>query len=122
MRFNPRTRLANPAIRNLIMALYSDELRGQVAAAFIILKPGIQPSDALKKEIIGNVRQVMGPIVVFKDIAFVNLLPKTRSGKIMRRVVRKLWLGEELGDISTIETETSVDEVREAVSKLRRIH
>ena len=95
-----------------------DELRGQVVAAFIVLKQGHQPSDELKKEIIGQVRKTMGPIIVFQGIEFVNLLPKTRSGKIMRRVMRKLWVGEELGDISTIEVEASIDEVKDAVSRL----
>ena len=63
----------------------------------------------------------MGPIVVFQGIEFVNLLPKTRSGKIMRGVMRKLWAGEELGDLSTIETEASVDEVKGAVQKIKRL-
>jgi len=110
-----------PAVNEAAVCGVPDELRGQVAAAFIVLKPGVQPSDELKKEIIGHVRKVMGPIVVFQGIEFVNLLPKTRSGKIMRRVMRKLWVGEELGDLSTIETEASVDEVKEAVSKLHHV-
>jgi len=60
----------------------------------------------------------MGPIVVMKDIQFINTLPKTRSGKIMRRVMKSLMMGEELGDLSTIEEEASVDEIREAVEKM----
>jgi acetyl-CoA synthetase len=80
----------------------------------------LQPSEELKKGIIEQVRKVMGPIVIFKGVEFVNVLPKTRSGKIMRRVMRKLWTGEELGDLSTIETEASVDEVKEAILKLNR--
>ena len=113
--------ISHPAVNEAAVCGVADELRGQVAAAFIVLKPGVQPSDRLKKEIMGHVRKVMGPIVVFQGIEFVNLLPKTRSGKIMRRVIGKLWVGEELGDISTIETEASIDEVKEAVSKLRRV-
>ena len=54
----------------------------------------------------------MGPIVVMKDIQFINTLPKTRSGKIMRRVMKSLMMGEELGDLSTIEEEASVEAVR----------
>jgi len=93
-------------------------LEGKPQTAFIVLKPGLQPSDELKNEIVAHVRNVLGPIVVFQGIEFVNLLPKTRSGKIMRRVMRKLWLGEDLGDLSTIETEASIEEVKQAVSKL----
>jgi len=65
------------------------------------------------------VRRTYGPIVVFRGIEFVNLLPKTRSGKIMRRVLRRLWTGEPLGDLSTLEEEASIEEVKEAISRLR---
>ncbi|MBA7480477.1 Acetyl-coenzyme A synthetase [subsurface metagenome] len=109
--------VSHPAVAEAAVCGVPDELRGQAIAAFIVLKLGVEPSDELKKEITGHVRKVMGPIVVFQGIEFVNLLPKTRSGKIMRRVMRKLWMGEELGDLSTIETEASIDEVKEAVSK-----
>lgn len=111
--------VSHPAVSEAAVCGVPDELRGQVVAAFIVLKPEHQPSDELKKEIIGQVRKVMGPIVVFHGVEFVNLLPKTRSGKIMRRVMRKLWAGEQLGDLSTIETEASIEEVKEALSKIR---
>jgi acetyl-CoA synthetase len=91
---------------------------GQAAVAFIVLKPGVEPSDDLKGKLVRHVRKVMGPIVVFRGVEFTSSLPKTRSGKIMRRVMRKLWMGEDLGDLSTIETEASVNEVKEAISKL----
>jgi len=113
--------LQHPAVNEAAVCGVPDELRGQVVAAFIVLKPRFKPSDELKKEIIGHARKVMGPIVIFQGVEFVNSLPKTRSGKIMRRVMRKLWMSEELGDLSTIETEASVDEVKEAVSKLHRV-
>ncbi len=57
--------------------------------------------------------------MVFWGLEFVNMLPKTRSGKIMRRVLRRLWTGEPLGDLSTLEEEASIEEVREAVEKLK---
>ncbi len=59
--------------------------------------------------------------MVFRDIQFVNMLPKTRSGKIMRRVMKRLFLGQELGDLSTIEEEASVEEIKEAVEKLKKL-
>jgi acetyl-CoA synthetase len=96
-----------------------DDLRGEVACAFVVLRAGVEPSDELKKELIKHVRDVMGPIVVIRDIQFVRMLPKTRSGKIMRRVMRKLWLGEDLGDLSTIEDGASVDEIRDAIVKMK---
>ena len=79
-----------------------------------------QPSEELKEELIQHVRKEMGPIVVIRDVVFINMLPKTRSGKIMRRVIKALLTNEEIGDISTIEEEASVDEVKEALGKLKR--
>ena len=64
-------------------------------------------------------RNAMGPIVVIRDVQFVKMLPKTRSGKIMRRVMKKLWLGEDLGDLSTIEDGASVEEIRDAIGKMK---
>ncbi|MHB8896604.1 MAG: acetate--CoA ligase [Candidatus Geothermincolia bacterium] len=96
-----------------------DELRGEVACAFVVLQTGLEPSDELKKDLIMHVRNVMGPIVVIRDIQFVHMLPKTRSGKIMRRVMKRLWLGEDLGDLSTIEDGASVEEIRDAIGKMQ---
>ena len=110
--------VSHPAVIEAAVCGVPDELRGEVVAAFLVLKSGYQPSDELRKELIEHTRRVMGPIVIFKGIEFVNVLPKTRTGKIMRRVMRKLWAGEELGDLSAIETEASVEEVKEAVSKI----
>jgi acetyl-CoA synthetase len=62
----------------------------------------------------------MSAIVVMKDIEFVHMLPKTRSGKIMRRVMKSLLAGNDLGDISTIEEEASVEEIREVVQRLKK--
>lgn len=113
--------ISHPAVAEAGVCGVPDELRGEVAAAFVVLKQGFYPSEELKKNIIEHVRKTLGPIVVFRDIQFVNMLPKTRSGKIMRRVMKRLFLGQELGDLSTIEEEASIAEIREAVEKLRRV-
>lgn len=113
--------VSHPAVAEAGVCGVPDEIRGEVAAAFVVLKQGFNPSEELKKNIIEHVRKTLGPIVVFKDIQFVNMLPKTRSGKIMRRVMKRLFLGQELGDISTLEEEASIAEIREAVEKLRRV-
>ena len=62
-----------------------------------------------------SVRKTMGPIVIISDIYFVSILPKTRSGKIMRRVVRAIITDKPLGDFSTIEDESSIEELKRAV-------
>jgi len=98
-----------------------DELRGEVASAFVVLASGYQASEELKRELIQHIRKTMGAIIVMKDIEFVDMLPKTRSGKIMRRVMKSLLAGQELGDLSTIEEEASVDEIRDAVQKIKSI-
>jgi acetyl-CoA synthetase len=110
--------ISHPAVNEAAVFGVPDDLRGQAAVAFIVLKQGVEPSDGLKDELIKYVKKVIGPIIVFQGMEFSDSLPKTRSGKIMRRVMRKLWIGEELGDLSTIENEASVDEVKEAISKL----
>ncbi len=79
-----------------------DKIRGEVIKAFVILKQGTQGSDELKLELKKQVRKTLGPIAVIKDIEFVEKLPKTRSGKIMRRVLKAKELGLPLGDTSSL--------------------
>jgi len=112
--------ISHPAVAEAGVCGIPDELRGEVAMSLVVLNPGYQPSEELKKELIEHVRRTMGPIVVFGGIEFVSMLPKTKSGKIMRRVMKKLWMGEDLGDLSTIEEGASVEEVREAILGLKR--
>ena len=91
-----------------------DELRGEVISAFVVLKQGQTPSAALRQEILDTVRKDLGAIAVIGDLNFVRNLPKTRSGKIMRRVLKAVTLGKDPGDITTIEDEGSVEEARSA--------
>jgi len=79
-----------------------DPIKGEVIKAFVILKQGVKGSDALKLELGKCVRKEIGPIAVIKDIEFVDKLPKTRSGKIMRRVLKAKELGLPLGDTSSL--------------------
>lgn len=79
-----------------------DPIKGEVIKAFVILKQGFKPTDELKQELRMQVRKTIGPIAVIKDIAFVDKLPKTRSGKIMRRVLKAKELGLPLGDTSAL--------------------
>jgi acetyl-CoA synthetase len=111
--------ISHPAVVEAGVSGVPDELRGEVASAFVVLKAGYEPSDELRKELIAHIRKTMGSIVVMRDIQFVTGLPKTRSGKIMRRVMKTLWMDKELGDLSTIEEEASVDEIREAIKRMK---
>jgi acetyl-CoA synthetase len=85
----------------------------------VVLKVGYTPSPALKDEISQLVRKNVGAIAALHDLKFVSKLPKTRSGKIIRRVVKALFEGKSRGDLSTIEDGTSVDEMREAIAGLK---
>ncbi|WP_298108936.1 acetate--CoA ligase [Bradyrhizobium sp.] len=78
---------------------------GEVVKAYVALKDGFTASEALRKELLGHARQRLGPAVAPKDIAFRQNLPKTRSGKIMRRLLKARELGLPEGDISTLESE-----------------
>ena len=82
-----------------------DEAAGELVKAFVALKNGAEPSEALRKELLGHARKRLGPAVAPKDIAFRKNLPKTRSGKIMRRLLKARELGLPEGDISTLESE-----------------
>jgi len=79
-----------------------DPIKGEVIKAFIILTIKTKPSDELKIELRKHVRKGVGPVAVIKDIEFVEKLPKTRSGKIMRRVLKAKELGLPLGDTSSL--------------------
>ena len=80
----------------------------------------VKKNPELKQELIQHVRKTIGSIIVMKDIEFVNMLPKTRSGKLMRRVLKALLTDKDLGDLSTVEEEASVDEIKDAVARLKR--
>ncbi len=79
-----------------------DSIKGEVAKVFVILKEGYEPSEELDKEIRRHIRKELGPIVIVKSIEFVNSLPKTRSGKIMRRVLKAREMGVDPGDLTTL--------------------
>ncbi|MEZ4832229.1 MAG: hypothetical protein R2873_09545 [Caldilineaceae bacterium] len=76
---------------------------GELVKAFVSLKPGYEPSDELRLALIGFGRKHLGSAVAPKDIAFEQNLPKTRSGKIMRRLLKARELGLPEGDTSTLE-------------------
>ena len=112
--------LCHPAVAEAGVTGRPDPVRMEVISAFIALKPGHQPSGELRRELAGVVRHELGPVAVIGEINFVSGLPKTRTGKIMRRVLRAVTLGHDPGDISTIEDEGTVSEARQAWENMRR--
>ena len=89
------------------------EIKGQVPVAFVVLKTGYEPSVELEKDLKIHVRNEIGAIAVPEEIYFVEQLPKTRSGKIVRRILLAIEKGEEIGDITTLEDFTVVEKIRD---------
>jgi acetyl-CoA synthetase len=106
--------LKHPAVAECAVIGRPDEVRGEVISAFVLLKHGHDPSAELRKAIVDTVRRELGPVAVIGELNFVGMLPKTRSGKLMRRVLKAVTLDRDPGDITTIEDEGSVDEARQA--------
>jgi len=111
--------LMNSAVAEAGVTGRPDDLRGEVISAFVLLKQGHKASEELKRELLDTVRHELGPVAVIGELNFVNMLPKTRSGKIMRRVLKAVVLNKEPGDITTIEDEGSVEEARHAWAEMR---
>ena len=111
--------LKHPAVAECGVVGRPDELRGEVIAGFVVLKHDQTPSDDLRQALIKTIRQELGPIAVIGELNFVSLLPKTRSGKIMRRVLKAVVLDQDPGDITTIEDEGSVEEARRAWQRMK---
>ena len=112
--------LRHPGVAETGVTARPDPVRMEVIAAFVVLKAGYEPSDKLRQELLDTVRHELGPIAVIGDLNFVSMLPKTRSGKIMRRVLRAVTLDKDPGDISTIEDAGSVQDAREAWEAMRQ--
>ena len=92
-----------------------DDLKGQALVAFVTLKSGIHPAASIREELRAHVAREIGPVAKPDDIRFAEALPKTRSGKIMRRLLRELAThGEIKGDITTLEDFTVIAKLREA--------
>ncbi len=95
--------ISHPAVGEAAVIGKPDPIKGEAIKAFVLLRSGSQPSDALRAELVEHVRRVLGPIATPAELEFAAKLPKTRSGKIMRRVLKAQELGLDPGDVSTIE-------------------
>ena len=105
--------VAHPKVAEAAVCPMPHEIKGQALYAFVTLKEGIQESEELKKELVAHVRKEIGPIATPDVIQFAQALPKTRSGKIMRRILRKIAENDlnNLGDISTLADPSVVEKL-----------
>jgi acetyl-CoA synthetase len=97
--------LEHPAVAEAGVIGKPDPVAGEIVKAFVALKPGFEPGEALRRELLGHARRRLGPAVAPKEIDFQKGLPRTRSGKIMRRLLKARELGLPEGDLSTLESD-----------------
>jgi len=107
----------HPEISESAVVGIPDEIKGEVPIAFVVCK-GTKNPEILKKEVIEQIKKEIGPIALPKEVYLVDDLPKTRSGKIMRRILKKMFTGEDLGDLSTLANPESVEKIKSLVVKI----
>ena len=112
--------VSHPAVSEAAVMGKEDAVKGEVPVAFVTLRTGFSPSDELRADLIKHIRNTIGPIATPDAIIMVNKLPKTRSGKIMRRLLKAVLTGAPLGDTSTLEDEGSVEDIRETYEEMRK--
>ena len=99
--------MEHPAVAEVAVIGLPDEVAGEIVKAFVALKPDVDIDEELRKSLLGHARKRLGPAVAPREIVFRQNLPKTRSGKIMRRLLKARELGLPEGDISTLESDES---------------
>jgi acetyl-CoA synthetase len=102
----------HPAVAEAAVVGRADPTTGQAIAAFVILRGHAEPTDALVEELRDHVAKLIGPIAKPKSLLFTEELPKTRSGKIMRRLLRNVAEDQELGDTTTLADPGIVDSIK----------
>ena len=97
-----------------------DEIKGEAIIAFLVPKEGVVVTDLLRAQVVETIRTQIGPIATPQSIHFVSKLPKTRSGKIMRRLLKAMASNEKIGDVSTLEDGAAVSEIQSAFDELKK--
>jgi acetyl-CoA synthetase len=113
--------VANPFAAEAAVVGMADPIKGEVIVLFVILREGYKPDNNLKKTVIDSIRSQIGPFATPQDIHFVEKLPKTRSGKIMRRILRAIVEDKPIGDVTTLEDEASVTEIKTTYEEFKKM-
>jgi acetyl-CoA synthetase len=106
--------IEHPAVSEAATIGVPDKIKGEDLVCFVVLKPDYEPSKELREELKVQVVKIMGKTLKPRDIRFVNDLPKTRSAKIVRRIIKATFLGENISDISSVENPNAIEEIRKA--------
>jgi acetyl-CoA synthetase len=101
----------HPAVSEAAAIGVPDDVKGQVVVCFAVLAPGREPSDELRRELSDQVARLISKALRPKAVHFVDALPKTRSAKIVRGVIKRRYLGEDLGDVSSVENPEAIEAV-----------
>jgi len=103
--------VSHPSCAEAAVVGKPDEVKGEIIIAFCVLRSGNVPSDKLKKDLLTHVKSTMGGIATPSELHFVNDVPKTRSGKIMRRIIKAKAMGKDVGDTSTLANPEAVEAI-----------
>jgi acetyl-CoA synthetase len=106
--------VAHPAVTEAAAVGIPDELKGEALWTFVVLSPGHEPSEELRKELSAYVTQALGKSFKPSEVKFTTALPKTRNAKVLRRAVRAVVVGADPGDLSSLEDPSTIDAVRAA--------
>jgi len=111
--------ISHPKIAEAAVVGKEDPVKGESIVIFVRLEEGVAPSPSLKKELAGHIRRALGPVAVPDEVHFVARLPKTRSGTVMRRVLKAVANNTSIGDLTALEDESSVEEIIKAYKELK---
>ena len=106
--------VGHPAVTEAAAVGIPHPVKGEAVICFVVLRPGHQPSDVLRGELIDRVAEHMGRAIRPERLLFARDLPKTRSAKVMRRVIRATHLGREPGDLSSLDNPSGITAIAEA--------
>jgi acetyl-CoA synthetase len=112
--------ISHPSIAEAAVTSRKDEIKGETIIAFLVLRKGVELSPHLDIEVNEHIKNTIGPIASAEKIYFVNKLPKTRSGKIMRRLLKSMVNNETIGDITTLEDEASIEEITHELQEINK--
>ena len=112
--------VSHPQVAEAAVASKPHPIKGESIVIFVVLKEGVTPSPSLKKDLSKHMRSMVGPIATPEEVCFTAKLPKTRSGKIVRRILKAIANDATIGDLTTLEDEAAVAEVVKSYQELKK--
>jgi acetyl-CoA synthetase len=106
--------IEHPAVSEAATIGIPDKIKGEDIVCFVVLNPNYKPDESLREALKIQVIKIMGKTLKPRDIKFVKDLPKTRSAKIIRRIIKATFLGKEISDISSVENPYAIEEIKNA--------